>query len=257
MRSLTTINAATIPGFPHQRLPLPKYDPGSWASTWRSYRMATAGGRAKGCRDPPDIALERKRPEEIIAAAPGLGIHTLTLFALSSANWQRPAPKWKEYWATARIFAGGNIALHGRRGALNVIGRRDRLPVNLRQAICDAEAATAVATRLHLRLAIDYSAREAIYCAACRFYKATEFPRRHSERCWWSFSRVDDRCGLADSHRWRATAFRFFIVGVCVRGNGVLAKTLAGFYCGRFASGGAGILQAGTNARRAAGYSWG
>jgi undecaprenyl diphosphate synthase len=27
----------------------------------------------------------------IIAAAPGLGIHTLTLFALSSANWQRPA----------------------------------------------------------------------------------------------------------------------------------------------------------------------
>src|SRR5436853_7923282 len=27
----------------------------------------------------------------IIAAAPRLGIHTLTLFALSSANWQRPA----------------------------------------------------------------------------------------------------------------------------------------------------------------------
>src|SRR5215470_7798073 len=26
----------------------------------------------------------------IIAAAPALGIHTLTLFALSSANWKRP-----------------------------------------------------------------------------------------------------------------------------------------------------------------------
>jgi undecaprenyl diphosphate synthase len=57
---------------------------------------------------------------------------------------------------------------------LTVIGRRDRLPVNLRQAIADAESATAGGNRLHLRLAIDYSAREAIYLAACRFYKVTE-----------------------------------------------------------------------------------
>jgi undecaprenyl diphosphate synthase len=57
---------------------------------------------------------------------------------------------------------------------LNVIGRRDRLPANLRQVIADAEAATAEGRRLHLRLAIDYSAREAILSAACRFYKATE-----------------------------------------------------------------------------------
>src|SRR5260370_3862024 len=29
-------------------------------------------------------------------------------------------------------------------------------------------------TRLHLRLAVDYSAREAIFHAACRFYKVTK-----------------------------------------------------------------------------------
>jgi undecaprenyl diphosphate synthase len=57
---------------------------------------------------------------------------------------------------------------------LSVIGRRDRIPPTLRQAITDSEAATANGTRLHLRLAIDYSAREAIYHAACRFYKVTE-----------------------------------------------------------------------------------
>src|SRR5438046_3116864 len=34
--------------------------------------------------------------------------------------------------------------------------------------------AAAKGTRLHLRLAVDYSAREAIYLAACRFYKVTE-----------------------------------------------------------------------------------
>jgi undecaprenyl diphosphate synthase len=57
---------------------------------------------------------------------------------------------------------------------LSVIGRRDRIPATLRQAIADSEAATVSGTRLHLRLAIDYSAREAIYHAACRFYKVTE-----------------------------------------------------------------------------------
>ena len=57
---------------------------------------------------------------------------------------------------------------------LSIIGRRDRLPATLRQAITDSEAATARGTRLHLRLAVDYSAREAIYHAACRFYKVTE-----------------------------------------------------------------------------------
>src|SRR5208282_6272698 len=36
------------------------------------------------------------------------------------------------------------------------------------------EAATAHGTRMHLRLAVDYSSREAIYLAACRFYKATQ-----------------------------------------------------------------------------------
>jgi len=112
---------------------------------------------------------------ELIAAAPCLGIHTLTLFALSSANWQRPAAEvaailrlLQEYLLveTTRCIEEGV--------RITVIGRRDRLPANLRQVISDAEAATATGTRLHLRLAIDYSAREAIFVAACRFYKVTE-----------------------------------------------------------------------------------
>jgi len=57
---------------------------------------------------------------------------------------------------------------------ISVLGRRDRIPMNLRQAIVDSEAATRNGRQLHLRLAIDYSAREAIYLAACKYYKATE-----------------------------------------------------------------------------------
>jgi undecaprenyl diphosphate synthase len=111
----------------------------------------------------------------VIEAAPGLGIHTLTLFALSSANWKRPPAEVNgilrilhEYLLTET----SHCIDQGIR--LSIIGRRDRLPATLRQAVVDSEAATSDGTRLHLRLAIDYSARNAIYNAACRFYKVTE-----------------------------------------------------------------------------------
>ena len=49
---------------------------------------------------------------------------------------------------------------------LEVIGRRDRISPVLRQAVEDAQRATAGGTRLHLRIALDYSARDAILRAA-------------------------------------------------------------------------------------------
>jgi undecaprenyl diphosphate synthase len=113
--------------------------------------------------------------EKIIAAAPRLGVKTLTLFALSSANWSRPAGEIRgilnllhEYLLieTSRCVAD--------RVRLSIIGRRDRLPATLREVIADAEAATVHGARMHLRLAVDYSSRESIYLAACRFYKATQ-----------------------------------------------------------------------------------
>jgi len=55
---------------------------------------------------------------------------------------------------------------HGIR--LSVIGRRDRLPPPLRRRVEVVEAATSEGRALHVRLAIDYSAREAIWLAAER-----------------------------------------------------------------------------------------
>jgi undecaprenyl diphosphate synthase len=51
-----------------------------------------------------------------------------------------------------------------------VIGRRDRLPLSLLQAIERAEALTAGGSRLHVRLAVDYSSRDAIVGAARAFH---------------------------------------------------------------------------------------
>ena len=52
--------------------------------------------------------------------------------------------------------------------AVEVIGRRDRLPVPVLREIAETEAATAPGRTLRLRLAVDYSARDAILRAAVR-----------------------------------------------------------------------------------------
>lgn len=111
----------------------------------------------------------------IIEAAPRFGIHTLTLFALSSANWKRPEGEVQGILRLLHEYLLTETSHCIEEGVrLSIIGRRDRLSATLRQAILDSEAATAGGTRLHLRLAVDYSARDAIYNAACRFYKVTE-----------------------------------------------------------------------------------
>src|SRR3979411_211360 len=134
-------------------------------------RWATSRGlpRTTGHRAGAEAA------RRVIEAAPRLGIHTLTLFALSSANWKRPAGEVNAILRLLHEYLLTETSHCVEEGVrLSIIGRRDRLPATLRQAIADSEAVTAHGTRLHLRLAVDYSAREAIYHAACRFYKVTE-----------------------------------------------------------------------------------
>ena len=140
--------------------------------------ISDGNGRWATSRGLPRSAGHRAGAEaarRIIEAAPRLGVHTMTLFALSSANWKRPAAEVNAILRLLHeylLIETSHCIEEGVR--LSVIGRRDRIPGTLRQAIIDSEAATAKGTRLHLRLAIDYSAREAIYNAACRFYKVTE-----------------------------------------------------------------------------------
>ena len=58
-----------------------------------------------------------------------------------------------------------------------MIGRRDRLPAGLAERIARAEERTAQGRRLHLRIAVDYSSRDAILAAASRLAEAGEVDR--------------------------------------------------------------------------------
>jgi undecaprenyl diphosphate synthase len=106
-----------------------------------------------------------------VRMAPSLGISTLTLFALSSDNWRRPQPEIDSILDVVREFLDTDAPHCARAGVrLSVIGRRDRLPLSLLQSIERAEAATQGGKKLHLRLAVDYSSRNAIVEAARAFH---------------------------------------------------------------------------------------
>ena len=99
----------------------------------------------------------------VIEAAPSLGIRAVTLYAFSSDNWRRPRTEVQSLLRLLRRYLREETARCIREGVrLEVIGRRDRLPASLCEAIAAAERATAGGGTLDLRLAIDYSAREAI-----------------------------------------------------------------------------------------------
>jgi len=102
-----------------------------------------------------------------VEAAPELGIATLTLYAFSADNWQRPAAEVSTLMRLLESFLlreRRNCRRNGVRLAL--IGRRDRLAPALTRAIEESERATRDGARLYLRLAVDYSARSAIVAAA-------------------------------------------------------------------------------------------
>jgi undecaprenyl diphosphate synthase len=105
----------------------------------------------------------------VVEAAPEQGVGTLTLYAFSSDNWRRPRAEVTALMTLLRFYLANEIDALVRNGVrLTVIGRRDRLPDGIANAIARAEAATADGETLHLRIAIDYSARDAILNAAVR-----------------------------------------------------------------------------------------
>jgi undecaprenyl diphosphate synthase len=103
----------------------------------------------------------------VVEAAPGQGVGTLTLYAFSSDNWRRPKAEVTGLMALLRFYLANEVESLFKNGVrLTVIGRRDRLPDGIAGAIGDAEAATLSCDALHLRIAIDYSGRDAILNAA-------------------------------------------------------------------------------------------
>jgi len=127
-------------------------------------------GRWASARGLPRVAGHKAGAEALrrtVEAAPDLGISVLTVYAFSSDNWRRPRPEVSALMKMFHMYLRREQARCIENGvSVSVIGRRDRLPRLLLPVIEECEIATAAGGKLQLRLAVDYSARDAILAAA-------------------------------------------------------------------------------------------
>jgi undecaprenyl diphosphate synthase len=128
-------------------------------------RWADARGlsRAEGHR------AGTKALRRTVEAAIELGIESLTVYAFSTENWMRPADEVDDLM---EIFGETiqrelpDLAAQGVRARF--IGRRDRAPQWLQEAMADLEAETSGNDRLNLWIAFDYGGRAEIVEAVKR-----------------------------------------------------------------------------------------
>jgi undecaprenyl diphosphate synthase len=123
---------------------------GRWAA--RRLLPRTAGHRAGA-----------KAVDAVVSAAARQGIDTLTLYAFSADNWNRPPAEVRGLFTLLRrhLLTQTDRCLE-QSIRINVIGRRDRLDPGLLKAIEHSERTTAHCTGMHLRIAIDYSAQHSL-----------------------------------------------------------------------------------------------
>jgi undecaprenyl diphosphate synthase len=148
--------------------------------------LMDGNGRWAAARGLPRSAGHRAGSEaarRAIEAAPKLGIGTLTLFAFSSDNWNRPRSEVGALLRVVQEFLESEAPRAAARDIrIRVIGRRDRISRPLLEAITLAEEVTAAGRKLDLRLAVDYSARESLLRAACWMISSPEVTEREFSR---------------------------------------------------------------------------
>jgi len=138
-------------------------------------RWATARGR------PREWGHRRgaESVRSVVRAAPDLGIRTLTLYAFSSDNWQRPATEVSVLMKLFSRYLRTEVHELRENGVrLQVVGRRDRLAPKLVQAMERAERDNADGDRLLLRLAVDYSSRDLMLAAVRTASSASDIERQ-------------------------------------------------------------------------------
>lgn len=137
-------------------------------------RWATRRGLPRIAGHRAGVAAVRR----VVERALDLGVRRLTLYAFSSDNWRRPAPEVQSIFWLLRAFLRLETERLRQRGArLEIIGRRDRLSKPVLREIDKAECLTFGGDRIHVRVAIDYSSRDAITRAVANATAGLPFER--------------------------------------------------------------------------------
>jgi undecaprenyl diphosphate synthase len=120
---------------------------GRWA---RRRRLPRIAGHRAGARSVHDAVENCSR----------LGIKALTLYAFSTENWKRPRKEVDTLMDLLREYIRRELAEIHRNGIrLQILGRYEQLPTEVRHDLEDALRETASNTGMVLNVALNYSAR--------------------------------------------------------------------------------------------------
>ena len=123
---------------------------GRWA---QSRGMSRLNGHREGAR----------RVEDIVRHVSDLGVTTLTLYAFSTENWQRPSLEVQTLFQLIKLYLRQKVqTLVVENVRINFIGRRDQLPKPVVAEMSKSESATKACTGLKLNIAVDYGGRNEI-----------------------------------------------------------------------------------------------
>jgi len=111
--------------------------------------------------------------KRIVSACPSRNIDTLTVFAFSSENWNRPVEEVSGLMDILAMALGREVPKMQRDGVrLRFIGERQGLSERVKKGLEDAEAATAGNSLVTLNVCFNYGGRWDIATAAARLAAA-------------------------------------------------------------------------------------
>ena len=104
---------------------------------------------------------------EIIRNSSDIGIEALSLYAFSTENWSRSKTEVDALMGLLLEFFSSEIdELHQKHVRITILGEKEMLPPEQRQALIDAETRTFDNTGLKLNIAINYGGRAELARAA-------------------------------------------------------------------------------------------
>jgi undecaprenyl diphosphate synthase len=127
--------------------------------------------------------------EEIGRSIRDLGVHTFTVWAFSTENWERPQ---KEIDAIMELFRKAlkekEKEFHRDKVALVHLGRKDRLPEDIRNNLIRIESETKKYMKYHIyNLAVDYGGRDEIVRATQKAIESGIKPEDLNEKTYERF----------------------------------------------------------------------
>jgi len=155
-------------------------------------------GRWAELRGLPRIEGHRRgveRSKEVIECAAELGLKSLTLYAFSTENWQRPSAEVTTLMKLLELYLKKELSRLMRDGIVfKTIGEIWRLPEDIQNVVRESEEKTSSNKGMVLVTALSYSGRNEIVRAVRKVLRSGTMPDELTEEV---FSSYLDTAGLA------------------------------------------------------------